>query len=201
MRKDARYTSQWRMASARTGRRASRVIAAAFRARNRILAMLFTNALRTLGNIVFRLGTSPMGVISDLKIVNLKIQAYSPWWQFYRNVQMFNTHHANSICTRARQRGSNGRELCCVYNGIWGFRTNGSYVDWNNFRQALVLPHPPDECALFATEQKWNTQNTCFYKKAVRAVVKSFWYCSIWLWEWPPSIQCMIICIRSDSTS
>ena len=78
MRKDARRTNQWRMASARTGRRASRVIAAVFHARNRILAMLFTNALRTLGNIVFRLGTSPMGVISDLKIVNLKIQAYSP---------------------------------------------------------------------------------------------------------------------------
>ena len=77
MRKDARRTNQWRMASDRTGRRASRVIAAAFRARNRILEMLFTNTVRMLGNIVFRLGTSPMGVIGDLKIVNLKIQAYS----------------------------------------------------------------------------------------------------------------------------
>ena len=55
-----------------------RVIAAAFCARNRILAIVFTNVLHTLGNIVFRLSTSPMGVISDLKIINLKIQAYSP---------------------------------------------------------------------------------------------------------------------------
>ena len=55
-----------------------RVIAAAFCARNHILAMSFTNVLHTLKNIVFCLGTSPMGVIGNLNIVNLKIQAYSP---------------------------------------------------------------------------------------------------------------------------